>query len=132
VAHVPYAGGAPAVTDLIAGTVQMSLQNLGTISAHIQEGRVKPILITADRRSLLLPQIPTTAEARLRDFVVCSWQALGRPAAAPLPLLQRIHREDVAALHSPENEEAPGRDGLRGGGWGAMRPPASPGQPMYS
>lgn len=105
VAHVPYAGGAPAVTDLISGTVQMSFQNLGAISPHIQEGRVKPILITAEQRSPLLPQIPTAAEAGLRDFVVYSWQALGGPAGIPAPLLQRIHQQVVAALHHPETKQ---------------------------
>jgi tripartite-type tricarboxylate transporter receptor subunit TctC len=102
IAHAPYAGGAPAVTDLIAGTVQMSFQNLGAIMPHIQEGRVKPILITAEQRSPLLPQVPTAGEAGLRDFVVYSWQALGGPAGIPAPLLGRIHAEAVAALRSPE------------------------------
>jgi tripartite-type tricarboxylate transporter receptor subunit TctC len=102
VAHVPYPGGAPATTDLIAGTVQMSFQNLGSIAPHIQEGRVKPILITADERSPLLPQVPTAAEAGLRDFVVYSWQAMGAPAGLPAPLLRQVHERVVAALRSPE------------------------------
>ncbi|HYI82331.1 MAG TPA: tripartite tricarboxylate transporter substrate binding protein [Acetobacteraceae bacterium] len=102
IAHAPYAGGAPAVTDLIAGTVQLSFQNLGSVIPHIQEGRLKPILITSDKRSPLLPQVPTAGEAGLRDFVVYSWQALGGPAGIPAPLLERIHKEAVTALRSPE------------------------------
>jgi len=105
IAHAPYAGGAPATTDLISGTVQLSFQNLGSIIPHIQEGRVKPILITSEARSPLLPQVPTAAEAGLRDFVVYSWQALGGPAGIPAPLLGRIHAEVVAALRTPETEK---------------------------
>jgi tripartite-type tricarboxylate transporter receptor subunit TctC len=102
VAHVPYSGGAPATTDLIAGNVQMSFQNLGSIAPQIADGRVKPILITAEARHPLLPNVPSGAEAGLQDFVVYSWQALGGPAGMPAPLVQKIHAQVVAALRSPE------------------------------
>jgi tripartite-type tricarboxylate transporter receptor subunit TctC len=82
----------------------MSFQNLGSIAPHIQEGRVKPILITSDRRNPLLPQVPTAGEAGLRDFVVYSWQAMGAPASLPAPLLRRVHELAVAGLRSPETE----------------------------
>jgi tripartite-type tricarboxylate transporter receptor subunit TctC len=104
IAHVPYSGGAPAVTDLIAGNVQMSFQNLGAIMPQITDGRVKPILITAEARSPLLPNVPTAGEAGLRDFVVYSWQALGGPAGITGPLLQKIHSEAVKALRHGETQ----------------------------
>jgi tripartite-type tricarboxylate transporter receptor subunit TctC len=84
--------------------VQMSFQNLGSIAPHVQEGRVKPILITSDERSPLLPRVPTAAEAGLRDFVVYSWQAMGAPAGLPAPLLRQVHERVVAALRAPETE----------------------------
>jgi tripartite-type tricarboxylate transporter receptor subunit TctC len=102
VAHVPYSGGAPATTDLIGGTVQMSFQNLGSILPQIQDGRVKPILITSEARTSLLPDVPTAAEAGLRDFVIYSWQALGGPAGMSPLLVAKIHAAAVAALRSPE------------------------------
>ena len=71
------------MTDLIAGTVQMSFQNLGAVIRRITKGRVRPILITSDERSPLLPQVPTAAEAGLCDFVLYSWQALGGLAGIP-------------------------------------------------
>jgi len=105
VAHVPYAGGAPATTDLIAGAVQLSFQNLGSIAPQIRDGRVRPILITADRRSPLLPEVPTAAEAGLPDFVVYSWQALGGPPGMAPALLRQVHSRAVAALRAPATSE---------------------------
>jgi tripartite-type tricarboxylate transporter receptor subunit TctC len=103
-AHVPYAGGAPATTDLIAGTVQLSFQNLGSIAPQIRDGRVRPIIITSDARSSLLPEVPTAEESGLRDFVVFSWQGFGGPAGMPAPLVSRIHAAAVAALRVPQTE----------------------------
>ncbi|MBP0446347.1 tripartite tricarboxylate transporter substrate binding protein [Roseomonas sp. SSH11] len=102
ITHVPYAGGAPATTDLIAGNVQLSYQNLGSILPQISDGRVKPILITAEGRHRLLPNVPTGAEAGLQDFVVYSWQALGGPAGMAPALLEKIHAQAAAALRSPD------------------------------
>jgi tripartite-type tricarboxylate transporter receptor subunit TctC len=103
-AHVPYAGGAPATTDLIGGTVQLSFQNLGSIAPQIRDGRVRPILITGEARSPLLPEVPTAQEAGLADFVVYSWQGFGGPAGMAPPLLDRVHGQAVAALRSREVE----------------------------
>lgn len=103
-AHVPYAGGAPATTDLIAGNVQLSFQNLGSIAPQIRDGRVRPIIITSDARSVLLPEVPTAAESGLRDFVVFSWQGFGGPAGMPAALVSRIHAAAVAALRVPQTE----------------------------
>ncbi|WP_043364697.1 tripartite tricarboxylate transporter substrate binding protein [Belnapia sp. F-4-1] len=104
VAHVPYAGGGPATTDLIAGTVQMSFQNLGSIAPQIRDGRVRPIIITSEARSPLLPEVPTAGEAGLRDFVVYSWQGFGGPAGMPAPLVAKVHAAAIAALRAPQTE----------------------------
>ncbi|MCG7363277.1 tripartite tricarboxylate transporter substrate binding protein [Roseomonas sp. ACRSG] len=102
VAHVPYSGGAPATTDLIGGTVQMSFQNLGSILPQIQDGRVKPILITSEARNALLPNVPAAGEAGLSDFVIYSWQAFGGPAGMPASLVAKIHAAAAAALRSAD------------------------------
>ncbi|MCK8787924.1 tripartite tricarboxylate transporter substrate binding protein [Roseomonas sp. NAR14] len=101
-AHVPYAGGSPATTDLIGGTVQFSFQNLGSIAPHIRDGRVKALLVTAGARSPLLPDVPTAAEAGLADFVVYSWQGFGGPPSMAPALKARVHEAAVAALRHPE------------------------------
>lgn len=101
--HVPYGGGAAAATDLIAGNVQLSFQNLGTVAAHIQGGRLKAIAVTSRDRHAILPDVPTAIEGGLRDFVVTSWQAAMAPAGVPAPILTRLNAEAVAALKHPES-----------------------------
>jgi tripartite-type tricarboxylate transporter receptor subunit TctC len=100
--HVPYTGGAPAMTSLIAGDTQLSFQNLGSVIQHIRDGRLKPVLITADARNPILPEVPTAQEVGLKDFVVYSWQGFGGPAAMPAPLLARVHGAVVGALRGPQ------------------------------
>jgi tripartite-type tricarboxylate transporter receptor subunit TctC len=103
--HVPYGGGAAAATDLIAGNVQLSFQNLGTVAGHIQGGRLKAIAVTSRQRAAILPNVPTAIEGGLPDFEVTSWQALMAPAAVPAPILARLNTEAVAALKHPESTQ---------------------------
>jgi tripartite-type tricarboxylate transporter receptor subunit TctC len=101
--HVPYQGGAAAATDLIAGNVQLSFQNLGTVAGHIQGGRLRAIAVTSAERNRILPDVPTAIEQGLADFVVTSWQAVMAPAGMPPALLTRVHGAVVEALKNPEN-----------------------------
>ncbi|MBS7791325.1 tripartite tricarboxylate transporter substrate binding protein [Roseococcus sp. SDR] len=101
ITHIPFQGGAPATTALLQGTVQLSFQNLGSIMPQIAEGRVRPILITSEARSPLLPQVPTAVELGLPDFVVYSWQGFGGPPAMPAPLVERVHAVAAAGLRAP-------------------------------
>ncbi len=110
--HVPYGGGAQAATDLIAGNVQLSFQNLGTVAGHIAGGRLRPIIVTSAERHPVLPEVPTAAEAGLRDFTVTSWQAVMAPAGMAPPLLARVHTAVVEALRHPETVQRLGQIGL--------------------
>lgn len=112
VAHIPYAGGSPATTDLIAGNVQMSFQNLGFITPFIQDRQVKPILVTSEKRHPLLPDVPAAAEAGLEDFVVYSWQAMAGPPGMEPALIQRVHAAIVAGLKHPETVKQMDRIGF--------------------
>jgi tripartite-type tricarboxylate transporter receptor subunit TctC len=100
-AHIPYSGGGPAMTSIVAGNTQISFQNLGAVIPLIRDGRLRPILITSDARSPVLPEVPTAQEAGLRDFVVYSWQGFGGPAGMTPALLTQVHEAAVAALRSP-------------------------------
>jgi tripartite-type tricarboxylate transporter receptor subunit TctC len=104
-AHVPYSGGGPAMTSAIAGTTQLSFQNLGAVIPHIQAGRLKAIMITSDQRSPVLPDVPTAKESGLPDFVVYSWQAYGGPAGMAPELVRTIHAAITAAMKHPETEQ---------------------------
>ncbi|PWS36282.1 LacI family transcriptional regulator [Falsiroseomonas bella] len=101
--HVPYQGGAAAATDLIAGNVQLSFQNLGTVAGHIQGGRLRAIAVTSAERNRLLPDVPTAIEQGLPDFVVTSWQAVMAPGGMAPALQARVHAAVVEALKHPEN-----------------------------
>ncbi|WP_246526913.1 Bug family tripartite tricarboxylate transporter substrate binding protein [Plastoroseomonas hellenica] len=103
--HVPYAGGAAAATDLIAGNVQISFQNLGTVAGHIAGGRLKAIIVTSRERAAILPNVPTGIEAGLQDFVVTSWQAMMAPAGIAPALQARIHAATAEALRHPESRQ---------------------------
>jgi tripartite-type tricarboxylate transporter receptor subunit TctC len=99
--HIPYPGGPPALTDLIGGNVEMAFFNLGNVTPHVREGRLRAILITSPERSSLLPDVPTGVELGLRDLVVTSWQAFAVPAGTPAPVIARLNRELAAALREP-------------------------------
>jgi tripartite-type tricarboxylate transporter receptor subunit TctC len=101
--HVPSRGGATAVLDQLAGRVQVSFQGLGTIIGPVRDGKLRAILVTADQRSGLLPDVPTAAEAGLADFNVSSWQAAMGPAGIPAPLRDRISTEIAAVLKDANN-----------------------------
>ncbi|MFM2147827.1 MAG: hypothetical protein RLZZ187_133 [Pseudomonadota bacterium] len=98
--HIPYSGGGPAMTSVISGTTQLSFQNLGAVIGHIQSGRLKAIMTTADTRPPVLRDVPTALEAGLSDFVVYSWQAYGGPPGMPADLLRQVHEAIVTALRS--------------------------------
>jgi tripartite-type tricarboxylate transporter receptor subunit TctC len=99
--HVPSRGGATAVMDQLAGTVQVSFQGLGSIIAPVRDGRLRALMVTAATRSPLLPEVPTAAEAGLPDFEVSSWQAVMAPGATPAPLCAAIASEITAILREP-------------------------------
>lgn len=101
--HVPYSGGAQAITDLIAGNVQISFQNLSNALPHVQDGRLRAIIVTAAERHPKLPNIPTAAEAGLADFVVTSWQAMMGPGGMAPDLVAAINAEAVKALRDPDS-----------------------------
>jgi tripartite-type tricarboxylate transporter receptor subunit TctC len=103
--HVPYKGGAPAITDLLAGHVDVSFQNINAVIQHIKAGKLKALAVTGDKRSPLLPQVPTLAEAGVREVDVFSWQAIAAPKGLPADVKQKLHAAIVAALNDPENRK---------------------------
>ena len=99
--HVPYKGGAPAISDLIAGHVQCSFQNINAVISHIQAGKLKALAITSAKRSPLLPNGPTLAEAGVKGVDVYSWQAMAAPKGLPADVHNKIQKAAVAALKDP-------------------------------
>ena len=103
--HVPYKGGAPAITDLLAGHADVSFQNINAVIGHIKAGKLKALAITSDKRSPQLPQVPTLAEAGVQGVDVFSWQAVAGPKGLPADVRKKLHESIVAALNDPENRK---------------------------
>jgi tripartite-type tricarboxylate transporter receptor subunit TctC len=100
--HVPYKGAAPAVTDLLAGQVQMGIFDVPVLLPHIKSGRLRALAITSVSRSQALPEVPTTAEGGYPNVTSDNWYGLVLPAATPEPIRKRVHDAAVSALKSPQ------------------------------
>jgi tripartite-type tricarboxylate transporter receptor subunit TctC len=105
VVHIPYRGAGPALQDLIAGNVDMMFDGLGSSAQHIRAGRIKPLALAASKRSPAFPNLPTTAEVGMPDYVVSTWYGIWGVKGTPKELLDRMHAEIVKALNSPELKE---------------------------
>ena len=95
--HVPYKGAAPAITDLIGGSVDAVFSSIPSLVGHIQSGRVRALAVTSSRRSAALPNVPTITESGLAGFAVAPWFGLLAPAGTPADVVAKVS-EDVAAL----------------------------------
>ena len=97
--HVPYKGGAPAMTDLLGGQVDATFMNINTGLANIRAGRLRALAVTSARRSPLLPEVPTMEELGIKGVTVYSWQAFAAPKGLPPELKSRLHAALVSALN---------------------------------
>jgi tripartite-type tricarboxylate transporter receptor subunit TctC len=97
--HVPYKGSAPALNDLLGGHVHMMFDNLPTALPLIKGGKVKAFAVTSATRAPLLPDVPTLAEAGVKDFEATAWFGFVAPAATPPAILDRLNREMVKILN---------------------------------
>jgi tripartite-type tricarboxylate transporter receptor subunit TctC len=100
--HIPYRGAGPAVTDLIAGSVQAGFFVPGNVQGFVKEGRLKLLASTGTKRFPSTPDVPTLAESGLKDFEATSWIGLLAPAGTPPAIINRYHDEMVRILNSPD------------------------------
>ncbi len=91
--HIPYKGGAPAITDLVGGQVQMAYGSPIIVLPHIRSGRLRAIAVTSPTRMAALPNVPTIAEAGLPGYSVKIWYGLLAPAGTPKPVVARLGAE---------------------------------------
>ena len=102
---VPYKGEGPTITDLLGGHVQLTFATPISTLAHIKDGRLRALAVLLPKRSSLLPDVPTGAEAGLPPFTAGTWAALFGPAKLPADITLRMNRELNAAMARPEVRE---------------------------
>ncbi|HET7670166.1 MAG TPA: tripartite tricarboxylate transporter substrate binding protein, partial [Burkholderiales bacterium] len=102
IVHVPYRGGGPALVDTLSGQVDMSFPTLSAAVPHVKAGTLKALAVTGAQRSELLPDVPTMAQAGVKDFVFTQWLALLAPAGTPSAIVTRLNTALNAALGSKE------------------------------
>ena len=103
--HIPYKGGSPAISDLLGGQVDASFQNVNAVLQHIRSGKLRPLAVTGAKRSPVLPEVPTMAEAGVKNVDVYSWQAVVGPKGLPADVRGKFHEAVVAALNDPATRQ---------------------------
>ena len=95
---VPYKGGAPAMTALLGGEVQVNFATSSTGIPHIRSGKIRGLAVTAAKRSTAIPELPTVAEAGVKGYQHASWVGLLAPAKTPRTVIERLHAESVKII----------------------------------
>jgi tripartite-type tricarboxylate transporter receptor subunit TctC len=114
--HVPYRGIAPAVSDLVGGQVSMMFAPLQTALPFIRSGKLRPLGIASQKRSPLLPEVPTIAEQGVARFEAVSWYALMVPAGTPAEVIDRLQGATARFLALPETRAKLAAQGMDPGG----------------
>ena len=99
--HVPYKGGAPALTDLLGGQVDATFMNINTAMPHLKAGKLRALAITSAKRSPLLADVPTMEELGYKGVTVYSWQAFAAPKGIPADVKARFREGVLAGLNDP-------------------------------
>jgi tripartite-type tricarboxylate transporter receptor subunit TctC len=116
VAHIPYRGAAPAMTDLLAGQVQLKMDTYTTSAPLIADHRLRALAIASRERSALLPGLPTVAEMGLPGYEGVLWMGLMAPAGTPQPIVDKLAAASRAAARAPALAERLKHDGVDAGG----------------
>ncbi len=102
ITHIPYRGAGPALQDLMAGSVDMMFDGLGSSAGHIKGGRIKALMVSGNKRSPAFPDVPSAAELGLPNYTVTTWYGLWAPKGTPVDVQARIVEEVKKAVASSE------------------------------
>jgi tripartite-type tricarboxylate transporter receptor subunit TctC len=105
ITHIPYRGAGPAISDLMAGQVDMMFDGMGSSAAHIRGGRIKALAISAPKRVAAFPNLPTFAEQGMPDYNVTSWYGLWAIKGTPKDIQDKMLAETLKAINTPELKE---------------------------
>lgn len=113
VQHIPYKGGAPSMTDLIGGQLDVVFSNFPESIAHVKSGKLRALALASGQRHPLVPDVPTTAEAGLPALLVENWTAVMAPATMPVAAVAKLGAEIVKIMALPEIDERARSQGFR-------------------
>lgn len=111
--HVPYKGGAPAITDLIGGQLDVIFSNFPESIAHVKSGKLRALAIASAARHPMLPDVPTTAEVGALQLLVENWTAIMAPASTPEPVVAKLSAEVLKIMATPDMDERARAQGFR-------------------
>ncbi len=114
--HIPYKGSGQSIVDLIAGHVQLNFDAVPVVLGHTRQGRLRALAVTSERRSALLPDIPTVNESGVPGFDMGTWWGLVAPAAVNKDIVAKLHAEAAKVLKLPDVRERLGNVGAEPGG----------------
>ena len=100
--HVPFRGSGPMLQEVIAGRIEVAVDNLPSVIGHVRDGRLRALALTSTERSPALPDVPTTAEAGFPQVEATAWFGVQAPARTPRPIIERLGREIDAVVKEPE------------------------------
>ena len=112
ITHIAYKGGGPAMLDLLGGNIQLIFATAASSIGHIKAGRARALAVTTAKRSSLVPELPTVAEAGVPGFEANNWNGFFVPARTPRPIVNRLNKELAAALSLPDIKEFLFKQGL--------------------
>ncbi|MCC6531904.1 MAG: tripartite tricarboxylate transporter substrate binding protein [Burkholderiales bacterium] len=110
--HVPYKGTGPALNDLVAGNIQLYISTLASAVPFIQQERVRALAVTSERRSKVVPEVPTMQEAGIAGYTYETWYGVQVPRATPRPIVEALNRIVVRAVQSPQVQAQMERIGI--------------------
>jgi len=111
IVHVPFKGGGPAMIDVIGGHSQVLVSSLIQTMPHVRSGKLKALATGGAKRSAILPDIPTIAEAGVPGYEMTNWWGIVAPAGTPQPILDKLAKEIGAVLSTPETQKQFAADG---------------------
>jgi tripartite-type tricarboxylate transporter receptor subunit TctC len=98
--HIPYKGSAPAITDVVAGHVQLMFDTVMSALPHVQAGKLRALAVTSAKRAPVVPDVPTIAEAALPGYEAIAWNGLFAPVGTPRAIIDQLNAETVKAVQS--------------------------------
>ncbi len=112
IVHIAYKGGGPAMIDLLGGNINLIFATAASAIGHMKTGKIRALAVSTAKRSGLVPELPTVAEAGLKGFEANNWYGLLAPAKTPRNVIDRLNKESIAVLNLPDVKEFLFKQGL--------------------